>query len=1076
MTKKTVLSLVLSLAMIFTLAVPAIASSSQTTYNVFLDVDESKGYVGLSNINARKGASITGYVSPGSGYVLDEVKVVNDSNSGDVNVKINGNEFSFNMPESDVTVTVTFAEADGQYATELYYNSNDGDVWLSQNGADSQDNVYIYVDPDSGVDIDSVRVVNAKTKKSVTCTKVGKEDGVTEYKFKMPAADVEIYVVFDGSGSETNGEYDIDIDFNSSRGDAWTSSDDADSGVIVKIYADPDNGYYVKNIEINNGNVRCFEAGDYYYFIMPESDVEIYVTFSSGTGNSSSSSGRYDVSFDFDDTYGEVWTTKDSYDYYDIVRIEYALEDGVELDEFIVTDEDGEMVEVIYNNAFYYFRMPMSSVTIEAYFTGEPTEPDGTKYDINLNYNDTYGFVRTNKTDDEAVSGATVRIYAYPEDEESEVISVFVRKTNGSVVTVKQSASYWYFTMPSSDVNVSVVFSDELDDDDNGSSSSSTSWYDIEVNYNNNWGDVEISNEGKSGRKIEFVVDGDVYDVRVIRLSDGKQLTVKEGSDYGEYSFTMPSSDVYVDILFEDDVDGNDYDITLDYKSSRGDVTLSNDEADEGDKVKVYIEPSSGYEVDAVKTYKGSTKVTTRYINDYCYYFTMPDDDVKVTVTFTAAVGDYEIKTSYTSSQGTVTASPTTADAGETVELTVTPKTGYKLVKVTAKRSTGTTVTLTEESEGKYSFTMPAYDVTVSAVFEKLVTEYKIENISDASFGSVTVAEKSEASKTVTITPKAKTGYEVNAVTVTDASGKSVTVKKGTSAWTFTMPSSNVKVNVTFKLSAIDYFVEKIVDETKGTAALSATKGPEGTRITVTPGAKAGYTVDAVRVTNVSTNTAVVVTKSGEAYSFVMPASNVKVNVTFKEAVHDCPSKEFTDVVITEWYHDAVDYVVSKGIMNGMSEGKPLFVPNGTVTRAMVTTVLWRIAGSPVSTQALPYTDVRSGEWYTEAVRWAAANGILTNVSNTTLLEPSSTITREQFVTMIYRYELYKAGGTMAKTEDQLGGFTDKASVSDWAVDALNWCVSKGVINGHDNRTIDPQGFTNRAQLAQILYNYSLVK
>ena len=163
-----------------------------------------------------------------------------------------------------------------------------------------------------------------------------------------------------------------------------------------------------------------------------------------------------------------------------------------------------------------------------------------------------------------------------------------------------------------------------------------------------------------------------------------------------------------------------------------------------------------------------------------------------------------------------------------------------------------------------------------------------------------------------------------------------------------------------------------------------------------------------------------------------------------------------------------------KGIMNGIgkdSAGKDYFNPKGTTTRAMVTTVLWRIAGSPKSTAALPYTDVPEGQWYTEAVRWAAANGLLINVTTGNKFEPNATIAREQFADVIYRFEQFKAGGKLEKPAYQLN-FSDLNLLSDWAKDSMNWCNVNKIINGNANGTLNPKGSTTRAELAQILLNY----
>ncbi len=982
--------------MVLPFAFTAISASS-AVYYVETDYDSTEGRVSVQD-SYTSGKTVRCYVYPDTGYTVDTVIVKNKSNNKTITSTSNysGGVF-FTMPASDVVISVTFAALDGEHETYLSYDESMGYAYLSQNGADKNDFVDIIIEPDDGYKLDYVEVINDNTNRKVTnLTEIDYDDGVYTYRFRMPDAPVTIYVEFVSRSGSDEGDYEITIGYNESRGEAWTSTDYADGKKIVYIYTDANSGYYVNSIQITSkngtkdGDVACYgsEESDF-YFIMPEDDVDIYVYFYKGTGSSSETGGRFDVIFEeYSEDCGEIWTNKSSADYNEFVYLYYTVVEGVELKEFSIVDENGNDVEYTFNGAFHVFRMPRSDVFIDVEFEGEPLfDSDGTEYPVTVVYNEEFGDAYT--IEEKYEYGETVRVYVDPV-KSSAVEAVIATKANGSPITGVRKATngdYYTFKMPASNVTVTVIFTG----DDSSSSSTTTSYYDISYDCNPDYGDIEIADTAKAGRKVEFtVIDGYVDEVRVINLSTGRDVTVKEGDYDGDYYFTMPSADVFVDVIFDDDVAGYDYNVDIDdYKTSQGEVTVSTPYADANDRVKIYVQPKAGYEVGSVAAYRGSKKVTTRYINDYCYYFTMPTADVEIRVTFTKAESDYEITASYTSSQGTVTLSDETAYAGDAVDVTVTPKAGYKIKSVTAKKTnTTTSVTLKNEGNGSYSFTMPSADVTVSAVFEAEVVEYTITNLSDASFGTATVAAKSEKNKAVTITATPKTGYGVNVVTVTDANNKPVTVTK----------------------------------------------------------------------------------KSATQWSFTMPASNVKVNVTFGKAAHVCPAAAFTDIVSTEWYHDAVDYVVSAGIMNGMSA--TTFAPAGTVTRAMVTTVLWRIAGQPKSTATITYTDVAAGEWYAEAVRWAAANGILTNVSNSSKLEPNATITREQFATMIYRFEQYKAGNTLPKPANNISKYSDAGKISPFAVDALNWCTANKVINGNDNGTVDPQGSTTRAQLAQILYNY----
>ena len=183
----------------------------------------------------------------------------------------------------------------------------------------------------------------------------------------------------------------------------------------------------------------------------------------------------------------------------------------------------------------------------------------------------------------------------------------------------------------------------------------------------------------------------------------------------------------------------------------------------------------------------------------------------------------------------------------------------------------------------------------------------------------------------------------------------------------------------------------------------------------------------------------------------------------------NCPSKAFSDLDAKAWYHEGVDYALTNGLMNGVGGGK--FEPDGQLTRAQLVTVLYRAAGEPdTGKQVNPFTDVADDTWYTKAVIWAANNGIVNGVAKNTFA-PDDSIPREQIAAMLYRY----AGAEAAK-EDKLSAFPDAAKVSDWAKEALNWAVARGLINGvadaNGTASLEPQATATRAQIATILMRW----
>lgn len=185
-----------------------------------------------------------------------------------------------------------------------------------------------------------------------------------------------------------------------------------------------------------------------------------------------------------------------------------------------------------------------------------------------------------------------------------------------------------------------------------------------------------------------------------------------------------------------------------------------------------------------------------------------------------------------------------------------------------------------------------------------------------------------------------------------------------------------------------------------------------------------------------------------------------------------CPSVAFTDVPpYGNWAHEGIDFVLEQGLFQGVSD--TLFAPDRTMTRAMVVTVLWRNAGSPQGGKA-EFVDVEPGQWYTEAVAWAAENNIVNGVGEGRFA-PMSQITREQLATILYRYGGGEEGNSNDHTGDHLKQFPDEAAVSSYARQALTWAIEQGLINGVHTDGISylkPQGSATRAQTAAILYRW----
>ncbi|MBR0366409.1 MAG: S-layer homology domain-containing protein, partial [Clostridia bacterium] len=178
-------------------------------------------------------------------------------------------------------------------------------------------------------------------------------------------------------------------------------------------------------------------------------------------------------------------------------------------------------------------------------------------------------------------------------------------------------------------------------------------------------------------------------------------------------------------------------------------------------------------------------------------------------------------------------------------------------------------------------------------------------------------------------------------------------------------------------------------------------------------------------------------------------------------------SSWFTDVPADAWYYSFVKAAFDKGLMNGISETE--FAPDGDLTSAMFTTIIYRMAGSPETDAVNAFTDVPSGSYYEKAVAWAYANGIITGYDETTFA-PDDKITREQMAALMWRYAAYIGLDTSAAAEL---GFTDTAEISEYAVPAMEWVCAAGIIGGYDDNTLRPAANATRAQTATVIERFA---
>ena len=342
---------------------------------------------------------------------------------------------------------------------------------------------------------------------------------------------------------------------------------------------------------------------------------------------------------------------------------------------------------------------------------------------------------------------------------------------------------------------------------------------------------------------------------------------------------------------------------------------------------------------------------------------------------------------------------------------------------------------------------------TVSGSGGSSYSYYSVK-VSAESGGAASASLATAAARTeITLTATPDTGYHFKEWQVVSGN---VTIKDNK----FTMPAGNVEVKAIFEKNttpppAPTYYSITVTKDGSGTASASLATAAAGTEITLTAKAGAGYTFKEWQVVTGG----VTINDS----KFTMPAGNVEVKAIFEKTATPPPAptvNPFVDVPEGSFYYDAVLWAVEKGVTTGTSA--TTFEPDGSCTRAQAVTFLWRVAGCPApKSAAMPFTDVKAGSFYYDAVLWAVENGITKGTSETTF-EPEADCTRAQIVTLIWRAQKTPAAGTDNPFNDvKAGSFYETAVL---------WAVKAGVTKGTSAVTFEPEGICTRGQVVTFLY------
>lgn len=413
------------------------------------------------------------------------------------------------------------------------------------------------------------------------------------------------------------------------------------------------------------------------------------------------------------------------------------------------------------------------------------------------------------------------------------------------------------------------------------------------------------------------------------------------------------------------------------------------------------------------------------------------------------------------------------AKVGST-EVTVILPEAFKGQKVYINHNNGANLYVaTADESGKITFTTNGFSpFTFALTNPDVVAEVNgnaYKSLQDAANaakdgGEITVVQNKNLDLTFNTTKSVKVTNKTDGKITVKFNGTNKDVaKNATETFSYTKPSSSggsSSGKTTYKVttSAVN----------NGGVNASPSSAEKGATITITLSPDKGYKLDKLTVTDGSGKSVSTVKKSDTVYTFTMPASAVKVGVSYVKATETPSKTKFNDVSANDWFASAVDYVTGKGMMNGTADNT--FSPKANTTRGMVVTVLYRLENQP-STSAASFTDVASGAYYANAVAWANANGIVSGYGSGKF-GPNDKVTREQLAAILYRYAQYKKYDVSVGEDTNILSYDDAQSISSYAIPAIQWACGAGVVTGKSGSKLDPKSNATRAEVAAMLMRF----
>ena len=584
----------------------------------------------------------------------------------------------------------------------------------------------------------------------------------------------------------------------------------------------------------------------------------------------------------------------------------------------------------------------------------------------------------------------------------------------------------------------------------------------------------------------------------------------------GAYTFTMPKANVVLNASFQKSV----YTVTVDGKIENGKVTVKPEKASMGDTVTVTAAPEEGYELDAISVTSGKTDVTVKDGK-----FTMPAGNVTVSATFKKAAApspEPSISTITTVATDVSTDIPSAdkkaieavlddasvegiekaADTGDIldaagvteadtkdkkVEIEITTKVvaeGADLSAGTLTFSAAPVATITIDGK-KVSKDVPVTNdmlngknITIKLPLPKDFVPEEIIHISNDGLRQRYTAQDFKVET-------AENGGQVAVLKITHFSQFILNAKTHVHTWdqgtVITEPTATTDGTMHYVCTVCGDEKDEVIPAVPAT---ELTLDPVSIRLAVGKTKALTLTVVPENATGTavwsSSNPAVAtVDETGNVTAVVAGTTTITAVLGTQTAVATvsvvCGTdtcQYYTDVDAGAWYHPAVDFVTEHKLMQGVDAKARTFVPSHELTRAQLAQVLYNMENPGDTASEKSFKDVKQGAWYYNAVIWAADNGIVKGYEDGCFY-PNRPITREQMVTMLYRYMQFKGIKADASGEDWKS-FTDYAKVDSWAQDAMAWAVSNGVVNGIQNNQLAPTHTAQRSQVAKIIMEITI--